>query len=112
MYMDVHVQLYIYACVGKSTQLSKNHLYFSVYLCSYQSKPAKVLGLADHRVVEVSAGSIHSAAVTEDGELYTWGRGTYGRLGHGEQSCTYISSSVTVIDNMYCAYVCRLMKVI
>uniref|UniRef100_UPI00358FCF6D E3 ubiquitin-protein ligase HERC2 n=1 Tax=Myxine glutinosa TaxID=7769 RepID=UPI00358FCF6D len=36
------------------------------------------------RIVHVACGSSYSAAVTADGELYTWGRGSYGRLGHGD----------------------------
>ncbi len=58
-------------------------------LCRYHSKPTRVSGLSDRKIVEVSAGSVHSAAITEEGELYTWGRGTYGRLGHGKVEGTY-----------------------
>ena len=35
-------------------------------------------------VVDVAAGTHHSAAITESGQLYTWGRGSYGQLGHGD----------------------------
>ena len=41
-------------------------------------------GLRGKNVVSVVAGGEHSAAITEDGALYTWGKGSYGRLGHGE----------------------------
>ena len=35
------------------------------------------------KVRMVSAGALHSAAVTDEGVMYTWGTGVYGRLGHG-----------------------------
>ena len=38
----------------------------------------------DVRVATVAAGLAHSAAVTEDGGLWTWGRGAQGALGHGD----------------------------
>ena len=34
-------------------------------------------------VVRVAAGELHSMAVTDSGQLLTWGRGEGGRLGHG-----------------------------
>lgn len=40
-------------------------------------------------MVHIACGSTYSAAITAGGELYTWGRGNYGRLGHGgsEDQC-------------------------
>ncbi|CAB3370488.1 Hypothetical predicted protein [Cloeon dipterum] len=53
--------------------------------CATQKFPRLVTGaLSGKVVVAVHAGYRHSAAVTEDGELYTWGEGDYGRLGHGD----------------------------
>ena len=36
-------------------------------------------------VVQVACGEAHSAAISDRGQLYTWGAGSYGRLGHGEE---------------------------
>ncbi|ERE75742.1 putative E3 ubiquitin-protein ligase HERC1-like protein [Cricetulus griseus] len=51
-------------------------------------------------VVCVSAGYRHSAAVTEDGELYTWGEGDFGRLGHGDSNSRNIPTLVKDISNV------------
>ena len=47
-----------------------------------QKYPKIIQGPLLRKVVRhISAGYRHSAAVTEEGELYTWGEGDYGRLG-------------------------------
>ena len=33
-------------------------------------------------VKDVCAGQFHTLALTVDNELYSWGKGQYGRLGH------------------------------
>ena len=43
--------------------------------------PARVDALHDRQVASVSAAKFHSAAVTVDGQLLTWGWGRGGRLG-------------------------------
>jgi alpha-tubulin suppressor-like RCC1 family protein len=39
--------------------------------------------LKDTKVQSLAAGDQHSAAISCDNELYTWGNGDYYRLGHG-----------------------------
>ena len=49
-----------------------------------QLLPKKIEALAAQRVVAVSAGYVHSLALTADGAVLTWGKGESGCLGHGE----------------------------
>lgn len=47
--------------------------------------PKLIDTLLAKRVSYIACGSSHSAAITSDGELYTWGQGQYGRLGHSDE---------------------------
>jgi len=49
--------------------------------------PTRLLqDLSSKVVVSVSANGVHTACVTKDGELFTWGNGEYGKLGHGDEN--------------------------
>ncbi|XP_043943342.1 probable E3 ubiquitin-protein ligase HERC1 [Protopterus annectens] len=65
-----------------------------------QKYPKLIQGpLVGKRVVCVSAGYRHSAAVTDDGELYTWGEGDFGRLGHSDSQSRNVPTLVRDISN-------------
>ncbi|XP_052792637.1 probable E3 ubiquitin-protein ligase HERC1 isoform X2 [Mya arenaria] len=61
---------------------------------STQKIPKQIAGLSGIMVKQISAGFRHSAAVTEDGDLYTWGEGDYGRLGHGDSASKNLPTKV------------------
>uniref|UniRef100_A0A6B2L2N0 BTB domain-containing protein n=1 Tax=Arcella intermedia TaxID=1963864 RepID=A0A6B2L2N0_9EUKA len=48
-----------------------------------QITPCKMEQLSELKVVRVAASNHHTAVITKDGELYTFGKGEYGELGHG-----------------------------
>lgn len=45
-------------------------------------RPRVIESLQGKNILDISCGGAHSAAITASGELYTWGKGRYGRLGH------------------------------
>jgi len=51
----------------------------------YQNElvPRLIRALSGKKVVSAEAGSDHTAVWTEEGELFTFGGGTWGQLGHG-----------------------------
>ncbi|WP_016758329.1 RCC1 domain-containing protein [Leptospira weilii] len=61
---------------------------------SFSMNPVAVVGLRD--VIQVIAGSEHSAALTENGEVYVWGRNQYGNLGNGRLSAANTAQSTPV----------------
>lgn len=47
--------------------------------------PRLLQGLSSKGVVSVSAVDCHTGCVTTAGELFTWGEGWCGKLGHGDE---------------------------
>jgi len=47
------------------------------------SAPQALSTLRGHRVVQVAAAGATTAAVTDEGRIFTWGHGKEGQLGHG-----------------------------
>ncbi|CAK1546181.1 unnamed protein product [Leptosia nina] len=51
-----------------------------------QDKPKLIKFLATKNVIQISCGSYHTIALTNNGELYSWGANSYGQCGLGTMS--------------------------
>ncbi|PSS26592.1 Ultraviolet-B receptor like [Actinidia chinensis var. chinensis] len=60
--------------------------------------PQKIDAFQGICVKMVAAGAEHTAAITEDGELYGWGWGRYGNLGLGDRKDRLVPEKVSSIE--------------
>ena len=51
----------------------------------HQYTPKLLEKLSDETIVQLSACGFHTGCITKDGEVFTWGEGKFGRLGHGNE---------------------------
>ena len=70
--------------------------------------PTKVTGggIGEAVVVQVAAGNMHSMAKTASGELYSWGKGTDGQLGHGDKENVAVPRVVDGIEGAVVGMAC------
>ena len=62
-----------------------------------EAEPVKIMD----NVKYVSVGDEHSAAITEDGSLYMWGRNNFGQVGNGKSGENEIQTEpVKIMDNV------------
>ena len=59
--------------------------------------PQLVESLKGKHVIDAACGSSHSACILDDGSLYTWGKGRYGRLGHNDHDPQYKPKQVRLV---------------
>ena len=69
--------------------------------------PRRTEALDRVRVVGVAAGSWHSMALAVGGDVYIWGRGYFGQLGHGDNIYRLVPTKVDAlqgISGIACGY--------
>ncbi|KAJ3342104.1 Protein rcc2 [Gonapodya sp. JEL0774] len=63
---------------GKTLQA--NRVYYDPY-----PSPRVISALEDVQIKSISCGTNHTLALDSTGQIWSWGAGGYGRLGHGDQ---------------------------
>ena len=63
----------------------------------HQPLPKKMEAFAGQRVVAVSAGAVHSFAITADGAVWSWGYGGCGNLGHGDEQSQLLPKKIEAL---------------
>lgn len=68
--------------------------------CERRIKPALVQFLVDNddEIMQVACGWDHSMAISTSGRVYTWGSGTNGKLGHGDEENCSVPTRVRAMD--------------
>jgi RCC1 and BTB domain-containing protein len=69
-----------------------------------KTSPCLVEALRDKLLVQITCGWSHTVALTDTGDVYTWGNGDHGKLGHGD------TMKVTVprlVEALLGKHVCR-----
>lgn len=69
--------------------------------------PTLVDSLRGVHVKQLACGSGHSCVLTEEGEVYSWGRGDDGRLGHGDNGWKYVPRLIhSLMGKVICLVTC------
>mmetsp|Transcript_27307 Transcript_27307/g.45530 ORF Transcript_27307/g.45530 Transcript_27307/m.45530 type:complete len:528 (+) Transcript_27307:153-1736(+) len=62
--------------------------------------PQLLEALSSKRIYGLAGGLCHSLAVSETGEMYSWGDGSGGKLGHGNSAAQYLPKRIETLAHL------------
>ena len=62
--------------------------------------PAKVEALSGIGVTQLSCGEYHTLALTDQGEVLSFGHGEFGRLGHGDEEYQFVPKVIEALRDV------------
>eukprot|EP01080_Neovahlkampfia_damariscottae_P011639 gene11639-4880_t len=93
---------------GNSTYGQTGHEHNDIIL-----KPTLISALKGKKVIEISSGSSHNAIITDKGDIYTWGNGSYGQIGNDKkENCSKPKLVVMLINDKAKMICCGLNHVV
>jgi len=70
------------------------------HAASELGSPTPVPSMPDRRIVSVATSDSHCLALTAQGEVYSWGDGDYGALGHGDDEPRIVPSQIESLSRI------------
>lgn len=64
-----------------------------------EDSPKLIKALAQKRIVDITCGENHTLAVTENREIYSWGAGQFGQLGHGDLLRQSLPNKIVTLES-------------
>eukprot|EP00240_Pyramimonas_obovata_P000710 CAMPEP_0118933624 /NCGR_PEP_ID=MMETSP1169-20130426/12092_1 /TAXON_ID=36882 /ORGANISM="Pyramimonas obovata, Strain CCMP722" /LENGTH=564 /DNA_ID=CAMNT_0006876407 /DNA_START=103 /DNA_END=1797 /DNA_ORIENTATION=- len=61
-------------------------------------KPVRFVNIGKMKFIDVACGNNHTVALSEQGTIFTWGFGGYGRLGHNNQKDVMVPQELTMFN--------------
>jgi len=62
--------------------------------------PTPVPSMQERRIVSVATSYVHCLALSAEGEVYSWGAGDYGALGHGDEGAREVPGRIESLSHI------------
>ncbi|XP_020575708.1 probable E3 ubiquitin-protein ligase HERC3 isoform X2 [Phalaenopsis equestris] len=68
-------------------------------------RPKPIPSVQDTRIVQIASGGYHSLALTDKGEVFSWGHGGHGQLGHSSNKSQKVPTFIEALAQEHITYI-------